>query len=169
MTVPARHRVADEGGRTAFVPRPGLERAVAAALDDGAGAQLVGDAGMGKTRLALRVLEGRTVLVASCATLRLATARDVLGALLQQAEPVPADLVHLLRGGSAGPGSTVDEQLLLRAAGQRIGVLDPPVTVLVWALWGSGIANFRGAMPFAPAANCQLPVSGCRFPVSGSL
>ena len=36
MTVPARHRVADDGGRTAFVPRPGLERAVAAALDDGA-------------------------------------------------------------------------------------------------------------------------------------
>jgi hypothetical protein len=130
VTLPARHPVGDEGGRAAFVPRPGLERAVAAALED-EGAQLVGDAGMGKTRLALRALEGRTALVASCATLRIPSARDVLATLLQQAEPRPTDLVHLLRGGSAGPGSTVDEQLLLRAAAQRIATLDPPVSVLV--------------------------------------
>jgi hypothetical protein len=104
---------------------------VAAALDEGSGAQLVGEAGMGKTRLALHVLEGRASLVASCATLRLPTGRDVLGVLLQQVTPYPTDLVHLLGGGSAGPGSIVDEQLLLRAAGKRIATLDPPVTVLV--------------------------------------
>ena len=131
MTVPAHHRVADEGARTPFVPRPGLERAFEAALDEGTGAQLVGEAGMGKTRLALHALEERPHLVASCATLRVPTARDVLATLLQQAHPYPGDLVHLLRGGSAGPGSTVDEQLLLRAAGQRIATLDPPVTLLV--------------------------------------
>jgi hypothetical protein len=131
VTVPAQHRLADEGARPPFVPRPELERAVAAALEEGSGVQLVGEAGMGKTRLALRALEDRPGLVASCATLRVPTARDVLATLLQQATPYPADLVHLLRGGSAGPGSTVDEQLLLRAAGQRIATLDPPVTVLV--------------------------------------
>lgn len=131
MTVPAHPRVEDEGARSPFVLRPVLERAVATALDEGQGAQLVGEAGMGKTRLALHVLEERPSLVASCATLRVPTARDVLAALLQQSTPYPTDLVRLLRGLGAGPGATVDEQLLLRAAGQRIATLDPPVTVLV--------------------------------------
>ncbi|HUR15197.1 MAG TPA: hypothetical protein VM097_11970, partial [Mycobacteriales bacterium] len=123
MTVPARHAVVDEcaqGARAVFVPRPALERAVATALQDGRGAQLVGEAGMGKTRLAERVLDDTSSLAVSCSEVRNPTARDLLAVLLMQLDPPPSDLVHLLRGGSAGAGSTADEALLLKASGHRI-------------------------------------------------
>ncbi|HUR14202.1 MAG TPA: hypothetical protein VM097_06880, partial [Mycobacteriales bacterium] len=57
--------------------------------------------------------------------------RDLLAVLLMQLDPPPSDLVHLLRGGSAGAGSTADEALLLKASGHRIAALVPPVVVVV--------------------------------------
>lgn len=135
MTRPAAssqlQELAQAGARTPFVPRPALEHALRDALCTTQGALLVGEAGMGKSRLAQHAVGDGPHLELSCSHLRRVTARDVAAALMQQVHPPPADLVHLLQGGSAGAGAGADEGLLLRAVAHRMAALVPAVSVLV--------------------------------------
>jgi class 3 adenylate cyclase len=100
-----------------YVDRPELERRLEAAVDSG-GAVLVGDAGMGKTRLVEHVLRGRPVLRASASSALRPSAADVCADLLEQMEHPPAALLALLRGGSSD--GLAEEGMLLRSAGAQI-------------------------------------------------
>jgi class 3 adenylate cyclase len=101
-----------------YVSRADLEHELATSLAAG-NVLVVGSAGMGKTRLVRRVLEGRRVLeAAASATLR-PSATGVCADLLERLPDPPVDLVGLLRGGASDGLSDIGMQL--RAAGARIG------------------------------------------------
>jgi hypothetical protein len=104
---------------SAYVPRPGLEHQLTACLGAGGTVLVVGSAGMGKTRLVRRVLEGRQVLEAAASATLQASATGVCADLLERLGDPPARLVRLLRG--AASDGLSDPAMQLRAAGARLG------------------------------------------------
>jgi class 3 adenylate cyclase len=102
-----------------YVARPDLEHQITSCLGGGHTVLVVGSAGMGKTRLVRRVLEGRRVLEAAASANLQASATGVCADLLERLEDAPADLVRLLRG--AASDGLSDAEMQLRAAGARLG------------------------------------------------
>ncbi|HUR51860.1 MAG TPA: adenylate/guanylate cyclase domain-containing protein [Mycobacteriales bacterium] len=113
-----------------YVARPELEDALREALrTEPSQVLVVGDAGMGKTRLVRQVLEDRQVVAAAAAAAFRPTACGVCADLLEQLPEVPADLLRLLRGGASQ--GQADETFLLRAAGAHLSRVAPEATVFV--------------------------------------
>jgi hypothetical protein len=108
---------------TAYVGRPRLEAALRTHLLPGRGLLVLGDAGVGKSRLVGAVLPG--ALVTSVSTARFGSARDLVADLLAQVSDPPEVLLRVLRQGGAGS----EESDLLTAAGRELARLSPHVVV----------------------------------------